>query len=410
MGDLKGFPEHFELYNNRLRTFDNWPSAAPIPRESLARAGFYYTGQGLQVRCFICRIECGSWNFGDTAIRKHQVLYPECPFVKAHTDVLTDGSSMIVDPPMVPPTSIVPISTSNMFYSQVDHGRGTSGNAHKLPPSVQEFHRVWPNYESMNKESERVKTFKGWPVTFIRLEDMARAGFVYLKQEDRVQCVYCYGIVGQWEEGDNPFQDHLKHFPQCRFIRGERCGNISIEDELRGVSAGLLAPPERGLDECGHSRSTSLNLGSFELERQPSPEALLMYRENVTESSLQKLNVVAHQTPKYPTYATRESRKESFKNWPSDIPQDTESLAAAGFFYLGTTDSVKCFQCGGGLKNWEASDIPWEEHARWFPNCRYVILHKGSEYVNMTKIKKPPVLQVSLSTSSSPVNKWCNLY
>lgn len=401
MGDLKGFPDHFELYGNRLQTFGSWPSAAPIARESLARAGFYYTGSELTVCCFSCGVKCGHWNFGDTAIRKHQELQPNCPFVKTHTDVLTDDSSMLVDPPMVPPISLAAAPSSNMFYSQVDHGRGSPANAHKLLSSAPEFHRVWSNYESMNKESERAKTFKGWPVTFIRLEDMARAGFVYLKQGDRVQCVYCYGIVAEWEVDDNPFQDHLKHFPRCPFIRGERCGNISIEDELRGVAAGPLAPPDRGFDECGHSSMPSLNLNSFELERQPSPEAQFMKGINA-EESLQQLNVVAHQKPKFPMYATRDSRKESFKNWSSDLPQDVESMVEAGFFYIGTTDSVKCFQCGGGLKNWETNDIPWEEHARWFPHCRYVILHKGTEYVTKSKIKKPPLLT---NNSEEEINK-----
>ncbi|XP_060575412.1 baculoviral IAP repeat-containing protein 7-B-like [Ruditapes philippinarum] len=44
-------------------------------------------------------------------------------------------------------------------------------------------------------------------------------------------------------------------------------------------------------------------------------------------------------------------------------------------------DCVRCFSCGGGLRNWEYGDSPWEEHARWFPWCRFLIEEKGLEFV-----------------------------
>ena len=48
----------------------------------------------------------------------------------------------------------------------------------------------------------------------------------------------------------------------------------------------------------------------------------------------------------------------------------------------GVGDSVRCYYCGGGLRNWEAGDDPWEEHAKWYPKCAHVILVKGQEYVD----------------------------
>lgn len=60
----------------------------------------------------------------------------------------------------------------------------------------------------------------------------------------------------------------------------------------------------------------------------------------------------------------------------------------------GTGDSVTCFHCGGGLKNWEQGDIPFEEHARWFPKCSYVVLNKGKDYIQKAKLHKPPILEV----------------
>lgn len=47
----------------------------------------------------------------------------------------------------------------------------------------------------------------------------------------------------------------------------------------------------------------------------------------------------------------------------------------------GTNDHVNCFHCGSGLRNWEPEDDPWLEHARWFPQCRFLLLMKGEQFV-----------------------------
>lgn len=54
-------------------------------------------------------------------------------------------------------------------------------------------------------------------------------------------------------------------------------------------------------------------------------------------------------------------------------------------FLGGVEDQVRCFHCDGGLKHWEPQDEPWSEHARWFPNCPFLLLVKGQEYVNQVQ-------------------------
>lgn len=65
----------------------------------------------------------------------------------------------------------------------------------------------------------------------------------------------------------------------------------------------------------------------------------------------------------------------------------------------GLSDHVRCFHCGNGLHNWETSDIPWIEHARWYPDCYYVKITKGQEFIakkqclylkHLSKKKKNP--------------------
>ena len=57
------------------------------------------------------------------------------------------------------------------------------------------------------------------------------------------------------------------------------------------------------------------------------------------------------------------------------------------FFGLGEEDTVRCHYCDGGLRHWEQNIIPWEEHARWFPFCKFVIKMKGREFVDEIKDK-----------------------
>ncbi|WAR09250.1 BIR7B-like protein [Mya arenaria] len=39
-------------------------------------------------------------------------------------------------------------------------------------------------------------------------------------------------------------------------------------------------------------------------------------------------------------------------------------------------DSVRCYHCGGGLRNWEPGDDPMVEHAKWYPACHHVLITK----------------------------------
>lgn len=85
--------------------------------------------------------------------------------------------------------------------------------------------------------------------------------------------------------------------------------------------------------------------------------------------------------PAHPRLATVAARLRTFEDWPRCIEQRPEQLAEAGFFYTGRGDKTLCFYCDGGLKDWEVGDVPWEQHARWFGDCKFVRLVKGKEFV-----------------------------
>ena len=71
------------------------------------------------------------------------------------------------------------------------------------------------------------------------------------------------------------------------------------------------------------------------------------------------------------------------------------------FIYLGVGDSVRCYFCGGGLRNWERGDIPMEEHAKWYPYCPHVLLVKGKEYIEKVRRGETPDEDIQSNTVSA---------
>ena len=55
----------------------------------------------------------------------------------------------------------------------------------------------------------------------------------------------------------------------------------------------------------------------------------------------------------------------------------------------GKKDLVRCFYCGGGLRDWEQGDNPWEEHARWHPSCGLVLNHFKVGLTNYVTVETP---------------------
>lgn len=54
-------------------------------------------------------------------------------------------------------------------------------------------------------------------------------------------------------------------------------------------------------------------------------------------------------------------------------------------YFTDAGDSVRCYHCGIGLRNWDPEDDPWVEHARWSPKCEYVQHEKGQEFINLVQ-------------------------
>ncbi|XP_020293742.1 baculoviral IAP repeat-containing protein 7-A-like [Pseudomyrmex gracilis] len=177
---------------------------------------------------------------------------------------------------------------------------------------------------------QRLESFENWPVpSIIRPEHLALAGFYYLQYKDMVECAFCGGVLMNWKPNQDPNMSHRSCFPNCDFYKNEE-QNESI------------------------------------------------------------INMEKHMTPVYPKYAAYQKRLQTFRHWPKHLNQTPEMLATAGFFYTGYKDQVRCFHCDGGIQLWNSTDDVWEEHALWFPDCGFVHLMRGSDFVKSCADKRKP--------------------
>lgn len=84
------------------------------------------------------------------------------------------------------------------------------------------------------------------------------------------------------------------------------------------------------------------------------------------------------------------------------------SLARAGFYYLGTEDAVKCAYCSGIIAQWEANDVPKDEHKKFFPQCPKVLMDevKGEDECGIEYGKPKNQNYATLSSRIRSFAEW----
>ncbi|XP_053378484.1 death-associated inhibitor of apoptosis 1-like [Mercenaria mercenaria] len=197
-----------------------------------------------------------------------------------------------------------------------------------------------PPQNSMKYEMLRFCTLRSYPKEnkpfIIRI---AEAGFYYACNGDEVVCYCCGRRKSHWNVNDNPMDVHRQMNPKCSFL--VRNSEVNVPIKPTGET----------------SRDTAIK---------PADET-------------------NRDSPKYPEYATKTVRVDSFNTCDcTDI--SPASLAEAGLFYAGFSDCTRCFYCGIGMRNWSEEDDPWIEHCRWSKNCSFVKQKKGSEFVNLVQM------------------------
>ncbi|GLG97781.1 Death-associated inhibitor of apoptosis 2 [Gryllus bimaculatus] len=406
---------------SRLNTFQSWPANAEVEPQRIAKAGFFYTGIGLEVECFSCGRRISEWNYGDQVMARHRLLNPECPFVK---DPITSGNIPVVyrSPSLysqvsetnqnsLPSPSLANsvdfLSSPQISTASIGVGATQDDNINNLVSSTagvsnsSETSNSNANFSSYRSEAVRLQSFATWPKSHIVSPSLlAKSGFFYLLDGDWVQCAFCSGKVHGWEHGDNPDAEHRRHFPCCpshHIVASESVpfNNIAVSHD--NVNQTQVTNEVGEQDEIRPFSHPERDAPSH-----PFSEA--------THSNLNDLGIHTHRGPKHPKYSTIESRLRTFVNWPETVSQTPQQLAQAGFYYAGANDQVRCFHCDGGLRQWDANDDPWVEHARWFSRCTYVMLVKGDEFIQNSIAQHPPIVpaqqsQRTVSNSSRSIHE-----
>lgn len=251
----------------------------------------------------------------------------------------------------------------------------SSANSQLTPPTPPTTHSLIDEVDNIDYrfEQARLQSYQNWPVPhIIEPKKLAAAGFYYTGEGDKVKCFECHVEICQWVEGDNAMVDHQRWSARCRFIRKINCGNVPI-----GVDPNTVLPQRpRSTDECG------LYGVVYRPTSGPDNHNLTSELQLPSTAKLGCLGLGRAKGPLHPEYASHDARLRSFETWPKIMAQTKEELADAGFYYTGKSDQTLCYHCGGGLKDWELEDDPWEQHAKWFSKCYYLLMVKGQEYVN----------------------------
>ncbi|XP_075975315.1 death-associated inhibitor of apoptosis 2 [Anticarsia gemmatalis] len=341
---------------NRLNTFNNWPTSAPVDPIRIAKAGFFYTGDGIEVQCFSCGGKISQWNYGDQVMWRHRRLDPNCPFM--------------VNPQI---SGNVPLVLGPECPSVGGNGRSVVLPNERRTDSVDSAQEYGPTEEDEMYKSDalRLLSFANWDDTSVSREALVSAGF-YHAGEGRLRCAWCGGELAPFSRFGSlglPLDVHRMYFPRCEHA-------ASLEASQRSTN---ISPPT---SPTVNTPLVQTSQSSDNLTQSSGAE----HNERVLNmgGTWRALGVVSGGA-RHPQYASLAARLATFERWPADRHQEPRTLAEAGFYHTGTDDQVRCFYCDGGLGKWEAGDTPWSEHAHWFPHCGYVLLVKGQEFVDTSR-------------------------
>ncbi|XP_052097142.1 baculoviral IAP repeat-containing protein 7-A-like isoform X3 [Mytilus californianus] len=298
--------------------------------------------------------------------------------------------------------------------------------------------------ESMSNELLRVSSYSTFPREIsINLIKMAKTGFYYIDGR-KTKCFSCGVTYDKWKTGDDPVVIHRMLSPSCALVAEPRLSSSANQEERTTVVSNntdstvdtrYVTSLERNQSEIAAATEPSLQISlstngaSNNLQERQANQLYSSTSRDRTSSATGNENSQETQTsnenhnatgtsscqhntefeslgihlekPKYPNYACLTVRISSFEGWPSYLDQSPRQMAMAGFLFAGYHDYTRCFFCGGGLRNWEAGDDPWVEHARWFPKCTFLKQNKGEKFINAVQKRQAKIDRETNATNEN---------
>jgi hypothetical protein len=176
---------------NRVHTFSLWPiQLNQEQKKKLIAAGFVYTGRSDEVRCCVSP-ECNLFHWGskDDPWIEHAKWFASCPFV------------LCTAPASSQPSSISLLGSSAIDFSD-------------------------PSYYA-----SRVKTFGSFYSAAGRFK-LASAGFVFVRNCNKVMCFIGGCLLHNAETCKNPYSVHAFINKDCPFILATSCAKSQVFREF----------------------------------------------------------------------------------------------------------------------------------------------------------------------------------
>ncbi|KAK3585624.1 hypothetical protein CHS0354_004541 [Potamilus streckersoni] len=369
----------------RLQTFINYPASAPGSGIRLARAGFYYSGNSTVTVCYACGGQHSGWNFHDDPLEIHRRISPDCPFLRGNptypnVPIMQEGeligSQMGSNTSNTPlsPTMVNSLSSSNRtseislpaaFQFQNSTHTGAQSSATALPG----IHNSQKGGSEQHASQSKDEHFLGIGSSSINPESSAHV--------DEIPSVMHQPVT-------------------LKVAVASSTSGESVQGQQPATAAFSLTQPQQPTDDAENSQY-----------RNPGNFVWIKPAGQVEDPGVDPTPQTMSEQPKHPEYAPLSSRVNSYTGWPARLDQTPQQMAEAGFYYAGINDYTRCFQCGGGLRNWESGDNPWIEHARWYPQCAYVLGKRGQRFVNAVLKKQAELLaaqNAEINNSSTTTN------
>lgn len=132
-------------------------------------------------------------------------------------------SNAVVYVPKAGPSSLVAAATGTTSGTTTGTATAMTSDFSQLQSVLNQSDNVLSrkaHHPAYAQLQTRLDSFKDWPATLSQQPaDLAKAGFYYFGIKDMVKCFFCNGGLKNWDHNDDPYQDHVRWFPGCQFIR-----------------------------------------------------------------------------------------------------------------------------------------------------------------------------------------------
>ncbi|CAI9717316.1 baculoviral IAP repeat-containing protein 7-A [Octopus vulgaris] len=273
---------------------------------------------------------------------------------------------------------------------------------------------------------KRLDTFENWnPSVPVAPTDLAKNGFYYLGYRNIVKCAYCSVHLYKWKENYDVYEEHTRLNPECPILRYLRKMDLEYEQNLQKsfvkwpthhplkakdlVANGFYYKGPADNVCCIFCKCEINNWKASdnikEKHRSISPNCPFLCEKLIgnvpTSNQSNKFD-----SPVHPHFTSLSERLKTFSSWPKNKSQKPESLADAGFFHNGKSDTVICFSCGRTLCDWDEDEEPWHKHAQYSPKCTFVQQMKGSKYITEASGKSKEFSNNQELENSSPIENY----